>query len=87
MKIKNPADLTSVRESAENATDQVINELPKFERGEALVMGESFPISIRFRVKSTRKTKHGGKSIDYKNIWKEETKKADAKIYEFSDEF
>ena len=55
MKIKNPADLTSVRESAENATDDVINELPKFERGEALVMGESFPISIRFKVKSERR--------------------------------
>ena len=87
MKIKNPADLASVRESAENATEEVINELPKFERGEALVMGESFPVSIRFKVKSKRKTKHGGKSIDYENIWKEETRKTDSEIYEFPDEF
>jgi len=86
MKIKNPADLASVRESAENATEEVINELPKFERGEALVMGESFPVSIRFRVKSNRKTKHGGKSIDYENIWKEETQRTDSELYEFPDE-
>lgn len=86
MKIKNPTDLASIKESAENVTEQVISELPKFERGEALVMGESFPVSIRFKVKSTRKTKHGGKSIDYENIWKEETKKIDAQIYEFPDE-
>jgi DNA helicase HerA-like ATPase len=86
MKIKNPADLASVRESAENATEDVINQLPKFERGEALVMGESFPVSIRFMVKSERKTKHGGKSVDYKSIWKEETKRTDSETYEFPDE-
>jgi hypothetical protein len=86
MKIKNPADLTSVRESAENATEDVINELPKFERGEALVMGESFPISIRFMVKSERKTKHGGKSVDYKGIWREETIVTESKTFEFPDE-
>jgi len=86
MKIKNPSDLASVRDSAENATDEVISELPKFERGEALIMGESFPISIRFKVKSIRKTKHGGKSIDYENIWKEETQRTDSELYEFPDE-
>ena len=86
MKIKNPTDLATVRESAENATDNVINELPKFERGEALVMGETFPISIRFKVKSTRKTKHGGKSINYESIWREETQRIDAEIYDFPDE-
>jgi DNA helicase HerA-like ATPase len=86
MKIKNPADLASVRESAENATEDVINELPKFERGEALVMGESFPISIRFMVKSERKTKHGGKSVDYRGIWKEGAIIGDSESYEFPDE-
>jgi DNA helicase HerA-like ATPase len=86
MKIKNPTDLASVRESAENATEEVINKLPKFERGEALIMGESFPVSIRFRVKSNRKTKHGGKSINYENIWKEETRTTDSELYEFPDE-
>jgi len=86
MKIKNPTDLASVRESAENATDDVINELPKFERGEALVMGESFPVSIRFKVKSERRTKHGGMSVDYENIWKEEAEKTDSEVYDFPDE-
>ena len=86
MKIKNPTDLATVRESAENATDNVINELPKFERGESLVMGETFPISIRFKVKSTRKTKHGGKSINYQKIWIEETKRTDSESYDFPDE-
>lgn len=86
MKIKNPTDLSSVRESAENATDQVINELPKFERGEALIMGESFPVSIRFKVRSDRKTKHGGKSIDYERAWTEEALKSSSKKYMFPDE-
>ena len=56
MKVKNPADLTKIRESAENVTEDVLKELPNFNRGEALVMGESFPVHIRFNVRSNRKT-------------------------------
>jgi DNA helicase HerA-like ATPase len=85
MKVKNPTDLTSIRESAENVTEDVIKELPKFERGEALVMGEAFPISIRFKVRSDRETKHGGKSIDFKKIWFEESKRINVKKFDFPD--
>lgn len=72
MKIKNPADLATIRESAENATEDVIRDLPTFERGEALIMGEAFPVSIRFRVRSNRITEHGGKNVDFKGSWLEE---------------
>lgn len=86
MKVKNPADLASIRESAENVTDEVIRELPRFERGEALIMGEAFPISIRFKVRSDRKTKHGGKSVDFEGTWVEEAEKGEVKRFEFPEE-
>ena len=86
MKVKNPADLASIRESAENVTEDVVHELPRFERGEALVMGEAFPVSIRFKVRSDRKTKHGGKSVDYEGAWLEESAKGEIERFEFPDE-
>ncbi len=86
MKVKNPADLTSIRQSAESVTEDVICELPRFERGEALIMGEAFPMSIRFRVRSDRKTEHGGKSVDFENTWLEEAEKSEVKRVDFPDE-
>jgi len=86
MKVKNPADLTSIRESAENVTEDILDELPRFERGEALVMGEAFPVSIRFKTRSDRKTKHGGKSVDFEAAWIEESEKKDVKRFEFPTE-
>jgi DNA helicase HerA-like ATPase len=86
MKTKNPTDLASIRESAENATEDVIKELPRFERGEALVMGEAFPVSIRFKVRSDRITKHGGKNVDFESAWTEEFNKSKVKKFDFPDE-
>jgi ABC-type cobalamin/Fe3+-siderophores transport system ATPase subunit len=86
MKVKNPADLTRIRESAENVTEEVIRKLPRFERGEALIMGEAFPISIRFKVRSDRETRHGGKSVDFENAWLEEAEKSTVERFEFPDE-
>jgi DNA helicase HerA-like ATPase len=86
MKIKNPTDLTSIRESSENVTEDIIQELPKFERGEALIMGEAFPIPIRFKTRSDRSTSHGGKSVDFKSLWSKESSKNEIKLFEYPDE-
>jgi hypothetical protein len=86
MKVKNPSDLNSIKLSAENITDNLIDSLPRFEKGEAVVMGESFPISIRFKVRSERKTEHGGKSVDFKNSWTQEALETNPKNFEFPDE-
>jgi DNA helicase HerA-like ATPase len=86
MKIKNPMDLTSIRESAENVTDDLLGELPRFERGEALVMGEAFPISIRFKTRSDRTTMHGGKSVDFEAAWQADSKRRDVKRFAFPTE-
>jgi DNA helicase HerA-like ATPase len=86
MKVKNPTDLASIKESAENVTEDVIQELPRFERGEALAMGEAFPVSLRFKVRSDRKTKHGGKSIDFAGAWLEESEEKEIKKVDFPDE-
>ncbi len=86
MKVKNPTDLGSIKQSAENVTEDIIQELPRFERGEALIMGEAFPVSLRFKVRSDRKTKHGGKSIDFEGSWLEETEEREVKKVDFPDE-
>lgn len=86
MKVKNPADLASIRESAENVTDEVIQQLPRFEKGEALVMGEAFPISLRFKVRSDRKTIHGGKNVDFQGRWREQSVQESVQMFEFPDE-
>lgn len=83
MKVKNPADLASIRESAENVTEDLLGELPRFERGDALVMGEAFPISIRFKTRSDRTTMHGGKSVDFESMWQAESERRDVKRFEF----
>jgi DNA helicase HerA-like ATPase len=86
MKVKNPVDLASIKQSAENVTEDILKELPRFERGEALIMGEAFPVSIRFKTRSNRKTKHGGKSVNFEGAWLEETERKDGQRYEFSTE-
>lgn len=86
MKIKNPADLESIKMSAENVTDDILNELPHFERGEALIMGESFPISIRYKTRSDRKTKHGGKNINFEDEWQKKTREKNVKKFIFPTE-
>ena len=86
MKVKNPADLASIRESAENVTDEVMRQFPRFEKGEALVMGEAFPISLRFKVRSDRKTVHGGKYVDFQGRWLEKTIQESVRMFEFPDE-
>jgi hypothetical protein len=86
MKIKNPVDLNTIRTSAENATEDIIHQLPRFERGEALIMGESFPISIRFKVKTSRLTKQGGKNVDFEGIWSKHSDKEEIKYFKFPDE-
>ncbi|MCK4313552.1 ATP-binding protein [Candidatus Bathyarchaeota archaeon] len=86
MKVKNPMDLTRIRESAENVTEEVVRKLPRFEKGEALIMGEAFPISIRFKVRSDRKTEHGGRNVDFEKTWLEDAAKKDIKRFEFPDE-
>jgi DNA helicase HerA-like ATPase len=83
MKVKNPADLASIRESAENVTEDLLGELPRFERGEALVMGEAFPLSIRFKTRSDRTTLHGGKSVDFEATWQTESERRDVKRVAF----
>ena len=86
MKVKNPADLLSIKESAENVTDDILKELPRFERGEALIMGEAFPISIRYKTRSDRKTKHGGKSVDFESAWQNRTRERNVKKFIFPTE-
>lgn len=86
MKVKNPADLNSIKMSAENVTEDILSELPRFEKGEALVMGEAFPISIRFKTRSDRKTMHGGKNVDFEAEWREEADKKEVKKFKFSTE-
>ncbi len=86
MKMKNPADLARIRESAENVTEEVIGQLPTFDRGEALVMGEAFPVSIRFKVRSDRNTKHGGKSVDFKETWATEAAEKEVEKFEFPED-
>ena len=86
MKVKNPADLDSIRRSAENVTEDLLAELPRFERGEALIMGEAFPVSIRFKTRSDRRTQHGGKSVDFTAAWGEAAAKRDVKRFLFPSE-
>ncbi|MDQ1279708.1 MAG: hypothetical protein QG670_970, partial [Thermoproteota archaeon] len=86
MKVKNPTDLNSIKESAENVTEDILNELPRFERGEALVMGEAFPVSIKFKTRSDRTTKHGGRNVDFEATWKDDVEKRDVKKFEFPTE-
>ena len=49
-------------------------------------MGEAFPVSIRFKTRSDRKTKDGGKSVDFETAWREDAEKKDVKKFEFSTE-
>jgi hypothetical protein len=86
MKVKNPSDLESIKNSAENVTDDILNDLPRFERGEALIMGEAFPISIRYKTRSDRKTKHGGKNVNFVSEWQKHNQEKNVKKFNFPTE-
>jgi len=68
MRIINPIDQTTIRDSIEGAGHSILNELPALTKGQAVIsgMGINCPVLCRIR---KRLTKHGGETLDAPEEW------------------
>jgi DNA helicase HerA-like ATPase len=69
MRLTNPDDMNAVRNSSEGLSENLFNDLPSFNRGEAVVVGEFTKVPTMFKVPSRdsergRKSGEGGTDID-----------------------
>ncbi len=63
MKLTNPQDQKAVAESSERVSQDLLNDLPGLNPGEAVVVGEVTKAPVMLRVRS-RRTREGGADID-----------------------
>jgi DNA helicase HerA-like ATPase len=63
MKLTNPQDQKAVAESSERVSQDLLNDLPGLNPGEAVVVGEVTKAPVMLRIRS-RRTREGGADID-----------------------
>jgi DNA helicase HerA-like ATPase len=68
MKIVNPTDQEHIRQSVENVTEDIVNDLPGLNRGEAIVVGSAIKLPVPTKIR-LRETDVGGQDIDIVGEW------------------
>ncbi|HHQ44728.1 MAG TPA: ATP-binding protein [Candidatus Altiarchaeales archaeon] len=68
MKIVNPADQEHIRQSVEDVTEDIVNDLPSLSRGEALIVGSAIRLPVPTKIRQ-RETEVGGQDIDIVGAW------------------
>jgi len=63
MKLTNPQDQEAVAQSSERLSQDLLNDLPGLNRGEAVIVGEVTKAPVMVKVRQ-RKTREGGADID-----------------------
>ncbi|ACS89623.1 helicase HerA-like domain-containing protein [Thermococcus sibiricus] len=81
MRMTNPEDQKAVRASAEQVSEDLLNDLPGLNVGEAVIVGEMTKMPVMVKIRE-RKTKEGGADIDIVTRLSEALK--EAKEYEES---
>ncbi|RLF05409.1 MAG: ATP-binding protein [Thermoprotei archaeon] len=70
MRMTNPQDQKAVRESSERVSEDLINDLPGLNPGEAIIVGEVTRVPVMVKIRS-RETREGGADIDVVSKLKE----------------
>lgn len=70
MQIQNPADQQAIRDSVEDAGDDILAELPGLTPGQAVVAGDAVNTPVLLRVRE-RHTTHGAESLDATRRWRD----------------
>ncbi|HDJ89398.1 MAG TPA: ATP-binding protein [Thermoprotei archaeon] len=81
MKMTNPQDQIAVRESSERVSEDLINDLPGLNPGEAVIVGEVTRIPVMVKIRE-RITREGGADIDVVNALKQVREKISLEIGE-----
>lgn len=68
MKIINPVDQSTIAKSVESAGKELLDELTKLTRGQAIISGSAINSTVLCNVRK-RITEHGGETIDAPNSW------------------
>ena len=73
MKLTNPQDQRAVAESSERMSQDLLNDLPGLNPGEAIIVGDltKAPVMVKIR---QRKTREGGSDIDVVALLKQARK-------------
>jgi len=69
MQIQNPTDQRAIRDSVEDAGEDVLDELPGLTPGQAVVAGDAVNTPVLVRVRE-RHTPHGAQSLDATSEWR-----------------
>lgn len=76
MKLTNPQDQEAVAQSSERLSQDLLNDLPGLNRGEAVIVGEVTKAPVMVKVRQ-RKTREGGADIDIIEKLKQARKETD----------
>lgn len=68
MKIVNPTDQDHIRQSVENVTEDIVDDLPGLNRGEAIIIGSAIKLPVPTRIRA-RETEVRGQDIDIVGEW------------------
>ena len=75
MRITNPQDQNAIAMSSERLSENLLNDLPGLNTGEAVIVGEMTRAPVMARIKK-RRTREGGSDIDIMGKMKDAVKKA-----------
>src|SRR4030067_910226 len=75
MRIPNPQDQNAISMSSERLGENLLNDLPGLNTGEAVIVGEMTRAPVMARIKK-RRTREGGSDIDIMGKMKDAVKKA-----------
>ena len=89
MRIVNPYDQQQILRSSESLSDDLLNDLPALNVGEAVIVGPSLPIPALVKI-ATFDGKLGGKGVEITASWKEaleKQKRTARKPQKYEDDF
>jgi DNA helicase HerA-like ATPase len=69
MRLTNPEDMSAVRRSSEGLSEDLFQDLPGLNKGEAIIVGELTKVPTMIKI-SGRKSREGGSDIDLDNALK-----------------
>jgi DNA helicase HerA-like ATPase len=78
LRVVNSQDQRTIQASSESFSEDLLEDLPALEQGEAVLVGPYVPVSVMIKT-ATRETHHGGRTPDIHRLLAEAKERANAK--------
>jgi hypothetical protein len=78
LRVVNRQDQLTIQAASESFSEDLLDDLPALEQGEAVLVGPYVPVPVMIRT-ATRETRHGGRTPDIYGLLKEAREEAESK--------